>query len=74
MKEEPLYLKTSHMAKLIGYSKDYLLKNRGILFFENVHYFVKERRTDWKVIKMIEWVENKNVSDKAKSILDLVSY
>ncbi len=73
MKEEPLYLKTSHMAKLIGYSKDYLLKNREILFFENVHYFVKERRTDWKVIKMIEWVENKNVSDKAKSILDLVS-
>lgn len=73
MKEDPLYLKTSNMAKLIGYSKDYLLKNRGILFFENVHYFVKERRTDWKVIKMIEWVENKNVSDKAKSILDLVS-
>jgi len=69
----PLYLKTNDMAKLIGYSGDYLLKNRSILFFENVHYFPKEKRLDWKVLKMIEWVENQNLSTQAKSILDLVS-
>jgi len=68
-----LYLKTNDMAKLIGYSGDYLLKNRGILFFENVHYFPKEKRLDWKVVNMIEWVENENLSTQAKSILDLVS-
>jgi hypothetical protein len=61
------------MAKLIGYSGDYLLKNREVLFFETVHYFPKEKRIDWKVSKMIEWVENKNISTKAKAILDLVS-
>jgi hypothetical protein len=68
-----LYLKTSDMAKLIGYSGDYLLKNREVLFFDGIHYFPKEKRIDWKVPKMIEWVENKNLSSKAKDILDLVS-
>ena len=69
----PLYLKTKDMAKLIGYSGDYLLKNREILFFEDVHYFSKEKRINWKTSKMIEWVENQNLSDKAKEILDVVS-
>ena len=73
MSNNPLYLKTNDMAKMIGYSKDYLLKNRGVLFFENIHYFPKDKRTNWKVSTMIEWMENKNVSDKAKDILDLVS-
>jgi len=73
MRADPLYLKTNDMAKMIGYSKDYLLKNRGVLFFENIHYFPKDKRTNWKVSTMIEWMENKNVSDKAKDILDLVS-
>ena len=70
---KPLYLKTNDMAKLIGYSGDYLLKNREILFFEGIHYFPKEKRLDWKVAKMIEWVEGNSISDKAKNILDLVS-
>ncbi len=73
MKTTPLYLKTNDMAKMIGYSKDYLLKHRGVLFFENIHYFSKDKRTNWKVSKILEWVENKYVSDKAKDILDLVS-
>jgi len=68
----PLYLKTKDMAKLIGYSGDYLLKNREILFFKDIHFFPKEKRIDWKVDKMIQWVENQNLSDKAKEILDLV--
>jgi predicted AAA+ superfamily ATPase len=70
---KPLYLKTNDMAKLIGYSGDYLLKNREILFFEGIHYFPKEKRLDWKVAKMIEWVEGNSISDQAKNILDLVS-
>ena len=69
----PLYLKTNDMAKLIGYSGDYLLKNREILFFKGVHFFPKEKRIDWKVDKMIEWVEGNSISDKAKDILDWVS-
>ena len=73
MKNNPLYLKTNDMAKLIGYSGDYLLKNRGTIFLEAVHYFPKHKRIDWKVSKMIEWVENKNLSEKAKEILDMVS-
>ncbi|MBA1421145.1 MAG: hypothetical protein FAF03_09945 [Epsilonproteobacteria bacterium] len=70
---KPLYLKTNDMAKLIGYSGDYLLKNREVLFFKGVHFFPKEKRIDWKVDKMIEWVEGNSISDKAKDILDLVS-
>ncbi len=73
MKTDSLYLQTRSMAQLIGYSKDYLLRNRGILFFEGVHYFTKPRRTNWKVSAMIAWVEGNNLSDQAKSILDLVS-
>lgn len=70
---DSLYLQTRQMARLLGYSKDFLLKNRGILFFEGVHYFRKPRRTDWKVSAMIDWVENRGLSEQAKSILDLVS-
>ena len=72
-KNRPEYLKTNDMAKLIGYSADYLLKHRGDIFFEGVHFFPKEKRIDWKVAKMIEWVENKNISDEARHILDMVS-
>jgi len=68
-----LYLKTNDMAQAIGYSGDYLLRNRDVLFFENVHYFPKEKRINWKFSKMIEWVENQNISEKAKEILDMVS-
>ena len=73
MSNNPLYLKTNDMAKMIGYSGDYLLKNREVTFFQGIHYFPKEKRIDWKVDKMIEWVENKNISAQAKAILDLVS-
>jgi len=73
MKTDSQYLQTRQMATLIGYSKDYLLRNRGILFFEGTHYFTKPRRTDWKVAAMIAWVENQTISDQAKAILNLVS-
>ena len=74
MKKNSHYLKTSDMALLIGYSSDYLLKNKEVLFFEDIHYFSKNKRTNWKVSMMIAWVENKNqISQKAKDILDVVS-
>ena len=73
MENQPQYLRTKQMAKLIGYSSDYLLNNRGILFIENVHYYSKEKRINWKVNVMISWVENKDISSQAKVILDLVS-
>lgn len=73
MKDAPQYLKTNDMARLISYSNDYLLKNKKVIFFEGTHYFTKDKRTNWKVSNMIAWIENKNISDKAKAILDLVS-
>ncbi|GIT98821.1 hypothetical protein [Sulfurovum sp. TSL1] len=73
MNNESRYLKTSKMAKFLGYSPDFLKDNREIIFFENVHYFSKKKRIDWKVSKMVEWMENKNMSDKAREILDFVS-
>jgi len=66
------YLKTNDMAKHIGYSGHFLLKNKDVLFFENVHYFSKELRINWKVSEMVAWVENKNTSDQAKSVLDTI--
>ncbi len=73
MKNTSLYLKTNDMARLLGYSGDYLLKNKEVTFFLNIHYFPKEKRIDWKVSKMVEWVENQNISIQAKEILNLVS-
>lgn len=68
----PNYLKTNDMAKHIGYSSHFLLKNKNIIFFENVHYFSKELRTNWKVSEIVAWVENKNMTDQAKSVLDTI--
>jgi len=59
------YLKTKDMAKHIGYSADYLLNNRGSLFTKGIHFFPKEKRIDWKVSKMVEWVEGGNLSSQA---------
>ena len=68
----PKYLKTNSMAELIGYSGDFLLKNRNIIFFKDVHYFPKGLRIDWKVSEVIAWVENKNMSNQAKTVLDTI--
>lgn len=66
------YLKTNDMAAYLGYSCDFLLKNREILFFKDVHYFPKDKRTNWKVSEMVAWVENKNMTQQVKNILDWV--
>lgn len=69
-----LYLKTQIMAKSLGYSSDFLLSNRGVIFFEGVHYFTKPRRIDWSVIKMIEWVENRSISPIAHNALQKMGF
>jgi len=67
------YLKTKDMALKIGYSPDFLLKNRGIVFFEGIHFFTKDKRINWKVDRVKAWIEGKEVSEQAKNILDMVS-
>jgi len=69
----PKYLRTRDMARMLGYSSDYLLSNRGIEFQEGLHYFPKTKRIDWKVEKMIAWVENQNIGTHAQKILDMVT-
>lgn len=61
------------MAAYIGYSKSFLEKNRGSLFFEGTHYFKNSRGTRWKVSEMVAWVEGKEISNKAKDIVAMVS-
>jgi len=68
-----MYMKTSHMAKSLGYSSDFLLNNRELIFFEDEHYFTKSRRIDWKIDVMIDWIENRKISTQALEILEMVS-
>lgn len=70
---ENAYMKTTAMAKVLGYSSDFLLNNRGIIFFEGEHYFTQEKRINWKITTMTEWIENKTVSIQAQEILMMVS-
>ena len=70
---ESMYVKTTVMAKTLGYSSDFLLNNRGIIFFEGEHYFPQGKRINWKVSTMTAWIENKNLSTQAQEILKMVS-
>ena len=70
---ENAYMKTTAMAKVLGYSPDFLLNNRGIIFFEGEHYFTQDRRINWKIIAMKNWIENKSISTQSEEILKLVS-
>jgi len=70
---ENFYMKTTAMAKILGYSSDFLLNNREIIFFEGKHYFPQGNRINWKVSAMTAWIENKNVSNQAQEILKMVS-
>lgn len=70
---ENMYAKTKIMAKHLGYSSDFLLNNREVIFFEGEHYFTQNSRINWKVSKMTDWIENRNVSTQAQEILKMVS-
>jgi len=70
---ESMYVKTTVMAKILGYSSDFLLNNREIIFFEGEHYFTQEKRINWKIETMTAWIENKNLSTQAQEILKMVS-
>ena len=66
-------MKTSHMAKVLGYSSDFLLNNREIIFFEGEHYFTQDKRINWKISAMTDWIENRTISNQANEILKMVS-
>lgn len=70
---ENFYMKTTAMAKTLGYSSDFLLNNRGIIFFEGEHYFPQGNRINWKLSAMTDWIENRSVSNQAQEILKMVS-
>jgi len=67
------YVKTKVMARILGYSPDFLLNNRGIIFFEGEHYFPQGNRINWKISVMTNWIENRTVSNQAQEILKMVS-
>ena len=68
-----MYVKTRQMAEILGYSNDFLLNNREIIFFEGEHYFTHNKRINWKISKMTDWIENRNISTQSEEILKLVS-
>ncbi len=70
---ENAYVKTKFMGEILGYSPDFLLNNREILFFEGEHYFPQGKRINWKISAMQNWIENKSVSTQAQEILKMVS-
>ena len=70
---ENTYMKTTAMAKVLGYSSDFLLNNRGIIFFEGEHYFTQDKRINWKISAMTDWIENRTISNQANEILKMVS-
>jgi len=70
---ENTYMKTTAMAKVLGYSSDFLLNNRDIIFFEGEHYFPQGNRINWKISAMTNWIENRTISNQAQEILKMVS-
>lgn len=66
-------MKTKTMAKHLGYSSDFLLNNRGIIFFEGEHYFPQGNRINWKITAMTDWIENRTISIQSLEILEMVS-
>ena len=70
---ENAYMKTTAIAKVLGYSSDFLSNNRGIIFFEGEHYFTQDKRINWKIVAMTDWIENRSVSTQAQEILKMVS-
>lgn len=74
---KPLTLPTSKMAEILGVSVDFLNKNKGILFFEGVHYNTPRGRKNplWVVEEMEKWALNKEpISEKAQKVLDTISF
>ena len=67
------YLSTGQMAKYLGISKDFLLKNQGILFIKGKHYFMPDgiNKYLWEVSVMEKWARGENTIDNPfKGVLD----
>jgi len=61
------------MAEHIGYSVDFLRKNKGSIFFEGIHYCrpLGSKRDSWIVEEMEKWaLGERRVSDTAKKVLE----
>lgn len=62
---EPKYLSTSKISKLIDVNERWLREHRGAVFKEGVHYHFPNGFNDcrWNVKAMIEWVETPTDED-----------
>lgn len=70
---KPLTLPTSKMAKYVGYSADFLNKNKGVIFFKGKHYNIPSgtKRTAWVVEEMEKWALGRvKISPTAQKVLD----
>ena len=71
---KPKGLSTGKMAEYLGISKDFLTDNKGILFFEGIHYTIPRgmKHPRWKVEAMEKWFNNMedNISETAKQVLE----
>jgi hypothetical protein len=66
-------LTTSKMAAYLGVSKDFLLKNRGKLFFKDIHYYKPAglNKLLWNVKEMEKWARGEeNSNNPFKEILE----
>jgi len=69
---KPFVLPTSKMAAYLGVSKDFLRKNKGILFKQGKHFNrpIGTKRDMWIVAEMEKWALNRNVSKEALEVLN----
>ena len=68
---QPQFVTTSAMAKIIGYSKDWLDQRvKDGTLVEGVHFVRKESgHRRWKVRKMLEWMDQSD-DPEADAILN----
>jgi len=53
---ENAYVQTKYMGEILGYISDFILNNREIIFFEGEYYFTQNKRINWKISKMTDWI------------------
>jgi len=58
---KPFTLSTSKMANYLDVSKDFLLKNKEVLFKKGIHYYEPNglKKTLWNVERMEQWITSK---------------
>jgi hypothetical protein len=74
---ESKFKSTGEIAKLIGLSKDFLLKKREVLFFKGKHYFEPNglNKLLWEVDAMLDWIKSDSKKiDKVSEILENLEF